>query len=330
MIRGGQFQTKLIAPMVESQASDQGMLFIDPVETYSIEEQAVLVRRLRAKHQNEMQHPDDARAEELLLLSSDFHLPLERPDFNSGKKGGAVGGAVKRRCIQSSSEAVRHITTADDISLWTPAFVNTEIFPESKEEGELVHNGILWTAAEYGELTISPNRLAKRIKSAADKGTVGRHQDSIRQRVPEVVYDGMLRRKVILDARIGMLALQGGDLIRFNNEAKAPGRSHMSRIAMDYLMLNAEITFATMQEAIMTRHEAQPDRVASHKAALTFLLTNDSGKGAYNQTVGYWQGMAQVATNWTKAKTLSLNRMSERLDTEVAIWRQKTLENKTF
>ena len=225
------------------------------------------------------------------------------------RKGGAFGGALKRRIEATDSAAKRAATNEHDIYLLEPASLRHELM--GVRSGDQVYvlrygrkdsRAVTLTPSEHGDLTFSPRIHAQRLGGRVLAATEDRPATDRHARKTEVTEQGLRKQHEKAVARLEVLTT---DETVFSNLLKymaSPGYAHVDQEAIDGLMAHAEGVFVQMFEAITTNHKAGTERVESLKAALDYLLTASDEKGDYKRTFGYWRAMCLLGKHWTRLK----------------------------
>jgi hypothetical protein len=225
------------------------------------------------------------------------------------KRGGAFGGALKRRIVLSDSERLKTFTNESDIALVQPENIRIRLFPYNRVEQS--YGGVLFTADEYTAITVSAPEQARRLGAHVMANTKDRAPSARHSRRKEVVTDSLDRRHEVALAEIERLAGVSVKLRTLQQEIQTPGYSHMSLNDMNGLMTNAEKVFLSMFEAIVeSDDELDDDRVYSLSGALLYNLTNDD----YKTTFGYWKNMTTLGVKWTDEKLKQMQRVRKDIE----------------
>ncbi|MGH7241578.1 MAG: hypothetical protein ACREGB_04745, partial [Candidatus Saccharimonadales bacterium] len=162
------------------------------------------------------------------------HAKLEAELDKAPRRGGAFGGALKRRILITDSEDKLARTNAHDIALIAPTKLRPELFPT--ERGNLVYAGVLFTAEEYGAITISPAEIGRRIGAKVLRHTTDRAPTERHARREEVVGQNLQRRSELAQSTLAELTAESEQIGRLRKEMQSPGYAHMSLDEMDGLM----------------------------------------------------------------------------------------------
>ena len=235
-------------------------------------------------------------------------------------KGGAFGGALKRRIAQTDSAEKRAATNENDIKLLGSSIIAHELFGA---QGDQAYGGILFTPGEFKHITFSPKRAAQTIGATVLEGTAGRSPDDRFSRKQEVLEGDLVRRSERAQGQLTKLHQERDLLTILSKEMRSPGYAHMTMDEMDGLMKGVEGIFVSMLDAIVTNHlesitkqdqDAAAARVDSLANALDYLLSTDDYKPAFT----YWKQMTVVATNWTHAKINRFEEVQYKIQEEIA------------
>ena len=230
----------------------------------------------------------------------------------SKRKGGAFGGALKRRILATDSEQLSAMTNQHDIDLVTPHNLRVELF--STERRNLGYAGVLFTPEEYGAITISPEEVGRRLGANVLRHTKDRSATERHARRQEVVENDLHRRTQLAETTLTELNQELDQVERLRKEMRSPGYAHMSLDEMDGLMKTTETVFIKMFSAIVENRELGTERTESLTAAMNFLVAADD----YPSTFKFWQQMSALASAWTKAKIQRFEPIKSRLDAEAA------------
>jgi hypothetical protein len=237
---------------------------------------------------------------------------VEEGEKSNPRRGGAFGGALKRRIERTNSAERLAATNAYDIDLLKPTSVNTELFPSQR--GNLAYRGVLFTPREYGALTISPAELARRIGAKVLSSPKDRTPTEKHARRQELVVQGLLQRQQKVQIELVRLESEAAQLERLQKEMKSPGYSHMSMEQIDGLMAAAEKVYVDMFTAIVENHGLPTERTQSLTAAMEYLVTADD----YKATFKYHKAMANLAHSWVRAKISRFIPIEENIAEELA------------
>ncbi|CAN5419481.1 hypothetical protein BH09PAT4_BH09PAT4_02570 [soil metagenome] len=230
---------------------------------------------------------------------------------NTSKRGGAFGGALKRRIIKTDSDEMRARTIEHDINLITAPSLRAELFP--KVRGDLVYAGVLFTPTEYGAITISPEEVGRRVGANVLKHTADRPATERHARRDEVVGNDLQKRTAVAQETLVSLNDETDQIQRLRKEMKSPGYAHMTLDEMDGLMRTTEEVFIKMFQAIVENRGLGTERTESLTAAMQYLVAKDD----YKATFKFWQEMSSLAQAWTDAKIQRFIPITERLNKEL-------------
>lgn len=214
----------------------------------------------------------------------------------SPRRGGAFGGALKRRIELTDSVEKFAATNVNDVQLLTPDSLYDALHPTG--EVELAYAGILFPPEEYAALTIYPEALAKRVGARVLSGTHDRPADARQSRKTEAVQGALQARIEHARDVLERYDQNKTDLEALLHESQSPGYAHMTQKQMDGLMRRCEDIFITMFDAIVSSKGLGTKRTESLTAALEYILSADD----YKRTFNAWVGMSELALSWTKAK----------------------------
>lgn len=291
----GQFELDLMLP---EQGESQADLIndVDP-QSMTIDELVQLVARTRQRN-------TEAQAE---LTQSDNPEVKQHP-----LKGGAFGGALKRRIELSDSKALYGATNEHDIALLKPTTLRAELFPATR--GDLVYDGVLFAPDEYVDITVSAAEVARRVGANVMANTTERPPTERLERRAEVVSEALQRRLLKAELLIGNLESERMSIARLRKEMRSPGYSHMSQEDADRLMTITESVMAKMFDAIIVNHRLPTKRTQELTNAMHYLISSDD----YKATFSYWKQVSSLAEIWTINKNNRLTKVHASIGDELA------------
>jgi hypothetical protein len=238
------------------------------------------------------------------------HAKLKADLEKAPRRGGAFGGALKRRILATDSEETRARTNEHDIALIAPTNLRPELFP--LQRGNLSRDGVLFTPEEYGAITVSPAEFSNRVGAHVLKHTTERAPTERHARRDEVVKQQLQKRYEAARDTLQELQSESEQIERLRKEMRSPGYAHMTLDDMDGLMKTTEGVMNKMFRAIIENRGLNTERTDSLTAAMEYLVTADD----YRQTFTFWQQMSSLAKGWTDAKikrftTIEMNLIQE-------------------
>lgn len=236
--------------------------------------------------------------------------PAPQPSPRS-RRGGAFGGALKRRLEQkSATSAEKNSYTSADILALSPIKLGRQLFGH---EGDQAYRGVVFTSKEFGAITFAPQTLAKRVGNRVLEGTVDRSPTERLARRDEVVYETLDRQQERVSNCLAELEIDRDVFETLLKEMRSPGYAHMSQDDIDALVAHSEGVYVSMFEAILTNRGMGSERVTSLTAAMYHLLEDVP----YKQAFGYRRHLTTLGLDWTRAKIKHLQEVQTSVQNEI-------------
>lgn len=291
---------------MSKEVSQDSLFDIEPVErvqaepVQSMESLVEEVRRQRHDAIVARQNPQLTLEDEVSVSVPMQEEASQEETGRKTRKGGAFGGALRRRLDQA--EETEEITfDARDLEALAPTVLQRELF---SNEGDQSYQGVIFGPEEFKAITFAPNTLAKRIGNQALAGTIGREPSDRLVRKDEIVKAGLERQLAKAEACLADLAVDEDVFQTLAKEMKSPGYAHMGQEDMDALMAHSEGVYVSMFEAILTNRGVGTERVRSLTAAMYYLLENPD----YQKAFRYRKHLTNIGLDWTRNK---INRLTE-------------------
>lgn len=248
---------------------------------------------------------------------------LQAPESSRSRKGGAFGGALKRRIEATDSVAKKAATNEHDINLLEPANLRHELMGgHIGDQVYTLHYGrkdarsVVMTPSEYGDVTFSPRIHARRVGNRVLDNTVERTPSERQARKTEVTEEGLRRQYTKAVERLAILEADETVFTQLLRYMSTPGYARTDQATIDGLMAHAEGVFVQMFEAITANHGLGTERVESLKAALDYRLTASDEKGDYKKSFTNWHDMSLLGQHWTKLKQRAFRNVKSNIATE--------------
>ncbi|HSX37014.1 MAG TPA: hypothetical protein VLG13_02770 [Patescibacteria group bacterium] len=225
------------------------------------------------------------------------------------RKGGAFGGALRRRLDTSTTSESADFTEEDLLEV-TPIKLGHSLFTR---EGDQSFRSVVFTPEEFGVITFSAQTLAKRIGTRVLTGTVGREPSERNARKAQVIRERLETQLQRVEACLTNLGVDLDVLLTLGNEMKHPGYAHLQGDEMDAVVAHSEGVYVSMFEAILTNRGLGTNRVR----ALTLAMYSKMEGPKYKESFSYRHHLNNLGIDWTRAKTRHLTEVHTNVQNEL-------------